>query len=101
MRTSSRLMSFRRFFTISRMLSLDLRLLFLSVRVALFVDVDPAIYYAHLAGNRAKVRDDSLDSDDTATNISADFNAMSLEDIPKLRPLHVNFTGGDLAMWYL
>jgi eukaryotic translation initiation factor 2C len=70
----------------------------------LFVDIDPAVYYAHLAGNRAKVRDESLDVDDgTATSASTDLRNMRLEDIPisRLKPMHAALNGGDLAMWYL
>jgi hypothetical protein len=68
----------------------------------LVVDVDPAVYYAHLAGNRAKVRDESLDVDDAAS-LGGDFNKMKLGEIlvPKLRPIHPTMNGGDLAMWYL
>jgi hypothetical protein len=71
--------------------------------VLVVTDVDPAVYYAHLAGNRAKVRDESLDVDDSATSLSGDFNKMKLAEIqvPRLRPIHAAMNGGDLAMWYL
>jgi hypothetical protein len=64
---------------------------------------DPAVYYAHLAGNRARVRDESIVDDDAATSVSLGSKDVKLEDIPvtKLKPMHSALAGGPLAMWYL
>jgi eukaryotic translation initiation factor 2C len=65
-----------------------------------YLTVDPAVYYAHLAGNRARVRDESFDTDDAATSVSATSQAGEISVMP-LRPMHVNMAGGARAMWFL
>lgn len=60
------------------------------------------MYYAHLAGKRARVRDESMDNDDdAATTVS--LGSMKPEDvaITKLKPMHSALNGGALAMWFL
>ena len=62
------------------------------------------MYYAHLAGNRARVRDESIDgNDDAATTVSTGSRDIKPEDIPvtKLKPLHSALAGGALSMWFL
>jgi len=64
--------------------------------------VDPAVYYAHLAGKRARVRDESINNDDdAATTVSV--GSMKPEDVPitNLKPMHSALNGGPLAMWFL
>lgn len=62
-----------------------------------FLTLDPAVYYAHLAGNRARVRDEQWDCDDDNISVAAD----PPPTVPKLRDLHPALKGGRLAMWFL
>ena len=104
MKTISGRMTSRHCFIINLMCSLGRQRPCPSVRsVSSSADIDPAVYYAHLAGNRAKVRDESLDADDSATSVSANLRRLSLDEIPipPLKRMHANLNGGALAMWYL
>jgi hypothetical protein len=59
--------------------------------------IDPAVYYAHLAGNRARVRDERWDFDDDAGSVA------SLGGMPAvipLKPMHHKMNEGR-AMWFV
>jgi hypothetical protein len=65
--------------------------------------VDPAVYYAHLAGNRARAHDSSRDRDDDQSSssggLSEAMSRMTLETaVTPLRPLHANIQG---SMWWM
>jgi hypothetical protein len=62
--------------------------------------VDPAVYYAHLAGNRARAHDPSRDVDDSSSGgLSSAMGKMSLEPtVTTLKPLHPNLAG---TMWWI
>jgi len=63
---------------------------------------DPAVYYAHLAGNRARAHDPSRDRDDDSTSggLSSALDKMTLESgvTTTLKPLHANLVG---MMWWI
>jgi len=65
--------------------------------------LDPAVYYAHLAGNRARVHDPSRDREDDSSSstggLSRSMGRMAIEaSVPALRPLHANVQG---SMWWM
>jgi hypothetical protein len=68
--------------------------------VAHFNRSDPAVYYAHLAGNRAKVLDESLDVDDGGISTVSGGTATSQSVVP-LKQMHQKFTGGQHSMWFM
>lgn len=63
--------------------------------------IDPAVYYAHLAGNRARAHDPSRDRDDDSSGSGAmqsgRSGAMDINVSP-LRPIHANIQG---SMWWM
>ena len=63
---------------------------------------DPAVYYAHLAGIRARAHDPSRDRDDDSTSggLSSALGKMTLESsvTTTLKPLHANLVG---MMWWI
>jgi hypothetical protein len=61
---------------------------------------DPAVYYAHLAGNRARVLDESLDVDDGGISTVSGGTATSQPVVP-LKQMHQKFTGGQHSMWFM
>jgi hypothetical protein len=65
-----------------------------------YLTVDPAVYYAHLAGNRARVRDEMFDDTDDSASVSATSQAGEIP-ITSLRPMHAAMVGGSRAMWFL
>jgi hypothetical protein len=86
--------------TINAIVSLVLRLLFRCVQLQTIVLIlDPAVYYAHLAGNRAKVRDPLYTFDDAATNISTGSGGDIT--IAPLEPIHQTLNGGLMSMWFV
>ena len=64
--------------------------------------IDPAVYYAHLAGNRARAHDPSRDRDDessTSGGLSGAMGRLTLDNnVTALRPLHANIQG---SMWWM
>jgi hypothetical protein len=61
---------------------------------------DPAVYYAHLAGNRARVLDETLDIDDGGISTVSGGTASSQAVVP-LKQMHQKFTGGQHSMWFM
>jgi hypothetical protein len=61
--------------------------------------LDPAVYYAHLAGNRAKVLDKTLEVDDRLSTTTGGTTAS--QPVIPLTPMHDTFAGGANAMWFL
>lgn len=62
---------------------------------------DPAVYYAHLAGNRARAHDPSRDRDDDSTSggLSSTMGRMAIDtQVTALRPVHANIQG---SMWWM
>jgi hypothetical protein len=62
--------------------------------------VDPAVYYAHLAGNRARAHDPSRDrDDDSSSGVSGAMGRMTLDtSVTALKPLHANIQE---SMWWM
>jgi hypothetical protein len=62
--------------------------------------VDPAVYYAHLAGNRARAHDPSRDrDDDSSSGVEGAMGRMTLDtSVTALKPLHANIQG---SMWWM
>jgi hypothetical protein len=61
---------------------------------------DPAVYYAHLAGNRARAHDPSRDRDDESSGsgvLSATRGGVDLRVTP-LKPIHANIAN---SMWWM
>jgi len=62
---------------------------------------DPAVYYAHLAGNRARAHDPSRDRDDSDTSTSGGLEGalsrLAIE-VPALKPLAA---GVKASMWWM
>ena len=64
-------------------------------------NLDPAVYYAHLAGNRARAHDPSRDRDDESSSggLSGGANRMQIDvNVTPLRPIHANIQG---SMWWM
>ena len=61
--------------------------------------LDPAVYYAHLAGNSARVLDQTPDDDDRTSTTTGGTNATQL--VIPLKAMHGKFAGGAHAMWFL
>ena len=62
---------------------------------------DPAVYYAHLAGNRARVHDPSRDRDDDSTSggLSGAIGRLTIDaSVTPLKPLHANIQE---SMWWM
>lgn len=69
------------------------------------VSLFPAVYYAHLASNRAKAHEDTPFSDPSPTssykqNVKQVEAAPPPSEVPKLLPI-LNTTGMRYAMWYI
>jgi hypothetical protein len=62
--------------------------------------VDPAVYYAHLAGNRARVRDERWDVDDDATTFVSTSSQGAAPDVTPLKEMHHKMNEGR-AMWFV
>ena len=67
--------------------------------------LDPAVYYAHLAGNRARAHDPSRDRDDdsSASTLAGQMGRMGLSDVSDmsvaaLKPIHQSLQG---SMWWI
>lgn len=63
--------------------------------------VDPAVYYAHLAGNRARAHDPSRDRDDESSSggLSGGMSRLQLDaNVTPLKPIHANIQG---SMWWM
>jgi hypothetical protein len=60
---------------------------------------DPAVYYAHLAGNRARAHDPSRDRDDdsSGSGMMGTRGAVDVKVTP-LRPIHANIAN---SMWWM
>jgi hypothetical protein len=61
---------------------------------------DPAVYYAHLAGNRARAHDPSRDRDDESSGsgvLSATRGGVDVRVTP-LKPIHANIAD---SMWWM
>ena len=58
------------------------------------------MYYAHLAGNRARAHDPSRDRDDDSTSgLSGAMERMTPDtNVTALKPLHENIQG---SMWWM
>jgi|SRR5579862_3800262 len=66
-------------------------------------NLDPAVYYAHLAGNRARAHDPSRDRDEDSSAsgtgpLSAGMARLALDAVTPLKPLHANIQD---TMWWL
>ena len=64
---------------------------------------DPAVYYAHLAGNRARVNDPSRDREDDSSSgsggLARAMGGLALDvTVPALKPLHANVQE---SMWWM
>lgn len=62
--------------------------------------IDPAVYYAHLAGNRARAHDPTRDRDEeSSSGLTGDFGRLTLDSsVTALKPLHPNIQG---SMWWM
>jgi hypothetical protein len=65
-------------------------------------NLDPAVYYAHLAGNRARAHDPSRDRDEDSSGsdrLSTSMGQMQIDvNVTPLKPLHANIQD---TMWWM
>ena len=64
--------------------------------------LDPAVYYAHLAGNRARAHDMANNNNDDQSSssggLAGGMSALTLENVAPLKELHKDIKG---SMWWI
>jgi len=63
----------------------------------LILTSDPAVKYAHLAGERARVRDPFYDVEDDVASVASGGEGA----VQPLAPIHHSMLGGCHAMWFV